>query len=332
VSPQNIIVSFDGVTKVVDFGLAKLTGAVDDGTHGSPVRGKAAYLAPEQIQNAIIDRRLDVFALGIILYVLTTGVHPFVGRTVPATLRKISSPDRVTPPSDLMPDYPSELEAIVLRCLEKEPGRRFATADELVWALESSIPAELRATDQDVAVLVRSVAGDVGVRRLFAVGSVDADPRANGAPRGSSDGGAYRDSRYLREAPTKAHKRVGAKTGDAPQRRGAYRPVLLCAGLVGTVVTLTLASALRGTAVETMVAESPAVIASGRQPRDAIMGPNIGRPLPSFKAAPPGSPGHAKAAGGPGRFRPTPGHVRAAKSMFVARKSPTAKEVGFGDP
>jgi serine/threonine-protein kinase len=169
VSPQNILVSFEGITKVIDFGIAKvMRDGADDATRSFQVRGKVGYLAPEQIQDAATDRRIDVFALGVVLYVLTTGSHPFEGRGALATLYNISQ-EAVTPPSEIRKDFPAELEAAILKCLEKDRTRRFATCDELVWALESSMPADLRATDQDVAVFVRSLAGDLGAQRSRAL-------------------------------------------------------------------------------------------------------------------------------------------------------------------
>jgi serine/threonine-protein kinase len=169
VSPQNILVSFEGITKVIDFGIAKvMRDGADDATRSFQVRGKVGYLAPEQIQDAATDRRIDVFALGVVLYVLTTGSHPFEGRGALATLYNISQ-EAVTPPSEIRKDFPAELEATILKCLEKDRARRFATCDELVWALESSMPTDLRATDQDVAVFVRSLAGDLGAQRSRAL-------------------------------------------------------------------------------------------------------------------------------------------------------------------
>jgi len=169
VSPQNILVSFDGITKVIDFGIAKMMrDGADDAIKSFQVRGKVGYLAPEQIMDATTDRRVDVFALGIVLYVLTVGAHPFEGRGPLATLYNITQ-EPVTPPSAFRRDYPEELEATILRCLEKDRARRFASCDELVWALESSTPSDLRATDQDVAVFVRSLAGDLGAQRWRAL-------------------------------------------------------------------------------------------------------------------------------------------------------------------
>jgi eukaryotic-like serine/threonine-protein kinase len=169
VSPQNVLVSFDGITKVIDFGIAKaMRDTTDDATRSFQVRGKVGYLAPEQIMDATMDRRVDVFALGVVLYVLTVGAHPFEGRGPLATLYNITQ-EPVTLPSTFRKDYPAELEAAILKCLEKDRARRFASCDELVWALESSIPSDLRATDQDVAVFVRSIAGGLVAQRSRAL-------------------------------------------------------------------------------------------------------------------------------------------------------------------
>ncbi len=184
VSPQNILVSFDGITKVIDFGIAKaLHDGITDVTHSLALRGKVGYLAPEQIAGAAADRRADVFAMGIVLYMLTTGVHPFESRGPLATLNKITG-EPVTPPSTYRPDYPHELEAAVLKCLEKDPARRFATCDELVWVLESSFASDLRATDRDVAHFVRSLASELGAQRWRARALAAVEP--TGVPNLSS--------------------------------------------------------------------------------------------------------------------------------------------------
>src|SRR5262245_26238756 len=112
VSPQNILVSFDGITKVIDFGIAKVKrDETDDATHSMQVRGKVGYLAPEQIMDGTTDRSVDIFALGTVLYVLTAGAHPFEGRGALPTICNITSQEPATPPSKFKKDYPPELEA-----------------------------------------------------------------------------------------------------------------------------------------------------------------------------------------------------------------------------
>jgi serine/threonine protein kinase len=245
VSPQNIVVSFEGITKIVDFGLARLTAeGQEDSVESAQVRGKAAYLAPEQIMGDAIDRRVDVFALGIVLYVLTTGTHPFEGRTAAATLCNISGPDRARPPSEFVEDYPTELEAAVLRCLEKNPGRRFATSDELVWALESSVPPELRATDEDVAALVRPLAGEFGARRWRALRSASGASKWPARPSTipARDPFLTADESRTIVTPSRGQRNENADAQTIEHR--PYAPLLLCAALMGTTAALALGSTL----------------------------------------------------------------------------------------
>jgi serine/threonine-protein kinase len=253
VSPQNIIVSLDGVTKLVDFGIARLTANPAD-PDVSDVRGKSAYVAPEQMMLGTVDRRADIFALGIVLYMLTTGQHPFSMNGVSPALPIFRGP--VRPPSEIVGDYPSELEATVLRCLERNPADRFATADELVWALESSLPSELRATDQDVAVLVRCLAGDDSGRRngvLRLVGGAKAPSRpsfrlarnrSNTSPDARRGGDPY--------AQTKRYATASA----APP--AALRPLVLCAAFLGSIGVLAIGSAVRMAATHGHAPPAPA--------------------------------------------------------------------------
>ena len=159
VSPQNILVTFDGVTKVVDFGVAKATAAGDGATQAGQIKGKVGYMAPEQVRGEPIDRRVDVFALGIVLYALTTGKHPFRRESEAATMYNICAPQAVMPPSKVVPSYPAELEAVIMKALEKDRDKRFASANEVLKALDK-LPEELRATtDHDVGVFVQNLLG-----------------------------------------------------------------------------------------------------------------------------------------------------------------------------
>jgi len=81
VSPQNVLLTYDGVVKLVDFGVAKATSRASNETEAGQLKGKIAYMSPEQLRGERIDRRTDVFAVGILLYIMTTGTHPFRGMT-----------------------------------------------------------------------------------------------------------------------------------------------------------------------------------------------------------------------------------------------------------
>ncbi|HEY0482546.1 MAG TPA: serine/threonine-protein kinase [Kofleriaceae bacterium] len=134
VSLSNIMVGHDGAVKVVDFGIATTTIA---SVHTSPgvVRGKASYMSPEQCLGDRVDQRSDVFALGVVLYELTTGVRCFHGKTDFDRMLAVVRGDYL-PPSELAAGYPRDLEQVIRTALAIAPGQRFASAAALIEALE----------------------------------------------------------------------------------------------------------------------------------------------------------------------------------------------------
>jgi serine/threonine protein kinase len=126
--PENVLLARDGLVKLMDFGIARaLEGAT---TTTQTVIGTPGYMAPEQSQGKSVDQRTDLYALGLILYECLTGRRAFAGATpVEVALKQIK--ERPVSPRQLLSSTPLHLEAIVMRCLEKEPSRRFASAAEL---------------------------------------------------------------------------------------------------------------------------------------------------------------------------------------------------------
>jgi eukaryotic-like serine/threonine-protein kinase len=133
VSPQNILVGRDGIAKIADFGVAKLTSEAGKTVSGV-VKGKARYMAPEQAFCESVDRRTDVFALGVVLYEATTGRLPFDAETDVRALASLMSADEAKAPDD--PNYPPALSEIVMRALSKDAAARFESANDLAEALE----------------------------------------------------------------------------------------------------------------------------------------------------------------------------------------------------
>jgi serine/threonine-protein kinase len=160
ISPHNVLVTHTGTVKLVDFGIAKATNLVSSRTEAGAVKGKFAYMAPEQVRGESVDRRADVFAVGILLYLLTTGRHPHKQGTPAETLHRVLW-DEPVPPSKLIEDYPPELERIVLKALSKSIGDRFSDARELFEALAQAEPGAFQpGFESEVASYLESVLGD----------------------------------------------------------------------------------------------------------------------------------------------------------------------------
>jgi len=137
VSPSNVLVSYDGAVKVSDFGIAKWAYQRTRTQEGT-LKGKFAYMSPEQCRARPVDRRSDVFALGSILYELTTGTPPFAGASDLDILNQIAT-GRAAPPAwpDGGASYPPALSAIVMRALAPDPDDRYPSMQALQVALES---------------------------------------------------------------------------------------------------------------------------------------------------------------------------------------------------
>ena len=134
VSPPNIIITYDGLVKVVDFGIAKAATAKSSTAVGQ-LKGKIPYMSPEQCRSEPLDRRSDIFSIGILLYELTVGRRLFSAETEIAIIRKITT-GGFPPPTSVHPHYPGELEAIVMRALQLNRESRYANARELQIELE----------------------------------------------------------------------------------------------------------------------------------------------------------------------------------------------------
>jgi len=132
VTPQNIMLTRDGVAKLMDFGVAQTTARKD--TDAGAVRGTFSYMAPEQIRARPLDKRADLFALGVILYELTTNSRLFRGTDVQIMTQVVEND--VPPPSSRVADFPADLEEIVLATLQRDRSRRVPSTAHLAWRLE----------------------------------------------------------------------------------------------------------------------------------------------------------------------------------------------------
>jgi serine/threonine protein kinase len=140
VSPSNIMLSYEGAVKLLDFGIAKALGEAPDTTKNGTgtMKGKYAYMAPEQTDGENVDHRIDIFSCGIVLHEVLTGRRLFKGANDVLTIERVRRCD-VPPPSAQNPMVSPQFDAIVQKALAKDPQRRFATAAEMADALDDVV-------------------------------------------------------------------------------------------------------------------------------------------------------------------------------------------------
>src|SRR5579863_708356 len=154
VSPTNVLVTYEGQTEIVDFGIARAQDELREETGILP--GKASYMSPEQVRGEAVDHRSDIFALGIILYELTLCQRLYRG-PAEGVMRRIVN-ERIQPPTAIRRDYPAALELIVMRALEKRPDDRYQTAQEMHDDLEEFLnESGLRAGNRRVAIYMNEL-------------------------------------------------------------------------------------------------------------------------------------------------------------------------------
>ncbi len=177
VSPHNVLVGVDGVPRVVDFGVAKAAGRLHTTEQGH-VKGKLAYMAPEQLAMATVDRRADVFAAAAVLWEGLAGQRLFGGDSPAATVANVLDKEIVAP-STLNADVPAEVDAIVLRGLSRHPDQRFSTAREMAAALEQACPP---ATPREIGAWVEREAGSAVRARIDLLADVESRSSSEARP------------------------------------------------------------------------------------------------------------------------------------------------------
>ncbi|MCA9593996.1 MAG: protein kinase [Myxococcales bacterium] len=158
VSPHNILVGLDGVTKLTDFGIARASER-QGVTRSDVLKGKASYMAPEYVKNRHLDARSDIFALGVVAWEVLTGERLFISDQILDTLRRVVS-EEVPAPSAVSSDVPKVLDAIVEKALCRDPEARFQTAKDLATALSDAMRSlGLAPTVEQIGALVEERSG-----------------------------------------------------------------------------------------------------------------------------------------------------------------------------
>jgi serine/threonine-protein kinase len=137
VSPNNVLISYDGFVKLIDFGVAWARNKLAH-TESGALKGKIGYISPEQILGQAVDRRSDIFSVGVLLYIMSTLSHPFPGKSDAERLNKIIS-GQIQPPSEIRSDVHPGIERIILKAMAASPADRYSNAQEMAEDLTSFI-------------------------------------------------------------------------------------------------------------------------------------------------------------------------------------------------
>ncbi len=307
VSPTNILVSYEGAVKLVDFGIAKASTSRHS-TRPSVRKGKMAYMSPEQCRGDALDRRSDVFALGVVLYELAILGRAFDGEGEFTVMNQIVNHD-LPPPSTRRGDIPAAIDRVIMRAVSRDPQGRQATARELQRGLEAfAVEAGLTATPEALAVMMEDLFGAAP----YPWETTDAvDDAVSSAPTVSTRVHvADRDE----SSATIVKPMPVVSPGDAARRPHRHRTTWWIGGLFAAgVASIAWFAALPDTAPPP---SSAAVVDAEPAPTD------VERPAPAASPAPPSPPPAAPPIVTPPRSEPPPPPV---ESTPVASKPPPSE-------
>ena len=218
IKPQNIMVQPDGNIKVMDFGIARAKNS--HLTQDNSVLGTAHYVSPEQTQGKDLGPTTDIYSLGIVMYEAATGQVPFQGDdAISVALKQVN--EQPKPPSQLNPNVDPQLEAIILKCMQKNPADRFQTADELYRTLRDYLAGRMQAVNTATSVLPVQTTNKLERGAAGVVGGTASMPRTE------------RTGRFYAQSAT-----AQAAEEEAARQRKHRRNVIL--GVVGGIAAVAI--------------------------------------------------------------------------------------------
>jgi serine/threonine-protein kinase len=297
VSPQNVLVSVDGAVKLADFGIAKARGQFHATTATGRISGKLSYMSPEQMTGKPCTRASDLYALGIVLYEMTTGERPFPGDAEIAAVFHSLTQDP-TPPSRHVPTYPVVLEEIVLEALARDPAARPASAEKMRMELEDWLALSgPPVTAADVGELVRARLGDVVDERARAIRAAGAELAAADARVDDEPSGTAR----VRHARERAAAVLVTLAGVALVATAVWRARLIGGGPASTpIVAPTIVAPLTVSGAAASAPESAASPPASAAPTSALGAPPAAAVEDAAHTAGEGGRGPAASAIAPG--------------------------------
>jgi eukaryotic-like serine/threonine-protein kinase len=317
VSPHNVLVGLDGIAKIADFGVAKARSRLADETEAGQVKGKFAYMAPEQLERREVDRRSDVFSTGVVLWEALTGEKLFGGIDLIDTIARIRE-TTIPDVREVAPDVPARIAEVTAKALERDPVRRFGSAAEMGDALEGAArECGAVASAKDVGALVEGLCGEeIERRREAARDAVRAVTRGGVAATGpgASEGIAVRTGEATETATTTV----------VDTTRSRRTRVIAVAAAVGAIAIAGAVIGLRRSAPQ-----SPASAASAATLPAPIASPSA--MAASSAAASSSDSAAASAAPTPGSATPTPAS-RPSRPRRSPTSAPTSPKVPYGNP
>ena len=316
VSPQNVLVGRDGLARVLDFGVAKATGRLQTTREGS-LKGKLAYMAPEQIRRGPLTCRTDVYGASVVLWETLTCQRLFVGDNEGSVLEQVLL-GLVDPPSKHNHEISEELDALTLKGLERDPAKRFETAREMALALERIAPPAL---SSEVGAWVRSVAeADLTARAQVLSGIERAPDYAGGLdggvpvePEATATDEVVANADLSSISVSANSSSLSARRGRAAWLAGGVLAVLVGGALLAHRIPATSGSTRIATALEPSGSNDPApsMAAAGPSAPSAAEGPSATSPIASDSASPSAT------------ARPPPPRPRASTSAPASNRKKT---------
>ncbi len=312
VSPQNVLVGFNGGVKLIDFGVAKASGKLSQTMVGT-IKGKHAYMSPEQARGEPLDSRSDVFGLGTVFYELLTQTRLFKRDTEFATLKAVVAA-KIAPPSEVVPDIPKALDVIVFKALARKRDERFSTAGELQLALEEFLMQhKLHSTPAHLAAFMRDLyATELEEERFAAEPTViHYDPKL-----------AARLAAAAPAPEAKPARQGGASGGSSP----AASPVKGSAGSAGSGVSSASAAPVgRGGGSAASASPVPKGGSSSASATPLVPGKGAGGGSSASAAPVPSAQGKAAgAARAPAAPAPRPAAPKPARPAAAPEEAPAA--------
>jgi serine/threonine protein kinase len=349
ISPSNVLLSRDGNAKLIDFGIAKARNRLAETAAGIALKGKFNYVAPEQATGIALDRRCDLFSLGVVFWELLVGKPLFPEDTHVALFHRLARTD-VTPPSALNPAVPAALDSIVLKMLQHDPADRPQTAAELERLIANAVPGAANRDPSELGALAIEVRDKRAARRTREPSSHDShagfSPSPSPRPSRTAEHRLERGATFA-DAEPEPEPEPASATPIAPPRRPRRRVLLVGAALLGVGVTLGIvvsrpggpperAASARRQVESALPIETPAIA----RPTAAVMPPPSPSPLP-LPPPPPSPPPSAALAttttSPPAPEPPARGPARAAAQPIrrdasrVAGKPRPPRRTGEGD-